>query len=185
MKKTYISFLRGINVSGHRIIKMEALRTLYAELGFTEIESYKQSGNLLFNYRKTGVNMIEKKISDSVLDKFRFEVPVIVLDNEELRKIIFNNPFAEDNSKDTAFFHVTFLSVNPAKSDIKKINDLNFHSDEYFVKDKTIYLYLPGGYGKTKLSNSFFENQLKVKATTRNWKTLNAMLDMADKIQGK
>ncbi|MBL8006887.1 MAG: DUF1697 domain-containing protein [Ignavibacteria bacterium] len=185
MQKTYITFLRGINVSGHKIIKMDELRILFDGLGFRKTETYKQSGNVLFNYRETETSILEKKISDAILHKFNFEVPAIVINAEDLRQIIPDNPFTEDKSKDSSFFHVTFLQVNPDKRHVNKISEMSFHPDEFYLKNKTVYLYIPGGYGKTKLSNSFIENKLKVKATTRNWKTLNAMLDMADKIQGK
>lgn len=185
MLKTYISLLRGINVSGSKIIKMDELKKLYAGLGFTKIESYKQSGNVVFDFKKAEIRKLEKKISDAVFGQFGFEVPVVLIDAEELRQIIQKNPFSENKSKDTSFLHVTFLSDKPGQQYINKIGETSFHPDEYFLKDKTVYLYLPGGYGNTKLSNNFFESRLKVKATTRNWKTLNGLLSLTDKSKVK
>jgi uncharacterized protein (DUF1697 family) len=180
--QTYISILRGINVSGHRKMKMDALQQLYTNLGFSNVQTYIQSGNVVFQYKKTSLQDIEQAISKKVLEQFGFDVPVIVLEKEELNQIIRNNPFISDPSKDIKFLHITFLSAEPSKVAYNKIDEEHYNGDEFKIINKSIYLYCPNGYGKTKLTNSFFENKLKVTATTRNWKTTKELLLISEKL---
>jgi uncharacterized protein (DUF1697 family) len=172
----YISILRGINVSGQKMIKMEELRKSYEKLGFKNVRSYIQSGNVLFESAKASLSSLEKKISAAIMKDFGFDVPVIVLEKTELLSILKNNPFKKE---DVAHLYVTILSEAPDKSDIEKISGLVSGKDEFKVKDRHIYLYVPGGYGNTKLSNTFFEKKLQRSATTRNWKTLNELIALA------
>ena len=179
---TYIAILRGINVSGHRVIKMEALKQLMDELNFQNIQTYIQSGNVIFQYKNTGFEKLEKKISDAIASKFDFEVPVVVLEFEELKNILEKNPFVIDPTKDIKYLHVTFLATEPEKKNLADINFNQYLPDELNIVGKTIYLYCPNGYGTTKLHNGFFESKLKVSATTRNWKTTNELVAIAGKL---
>lgn len=175
----YISILRGINVSGHRVLKMDALKKMLSELKFEHIQTYIQSGNIIFNAAKTTTDLISKTIQSNIEKEFGFHVPVITLTAEELETVINENPFLRDDSKDPSYFHITFLSQAPNKAHIEQLNRLNLNNESFILIDKAIYLYCPNGYGNTKLTNSFFENKLKLSATTRNWKTANELLKMA------
>ncbi|HEY6976364.1 MAG TPA: DUF1697 domain-containing protein [Chitinophagaceae bacterium] len=177
---TYISILRGINVSGQKLIKMDALRKSYEKLGFHNVSTYVQSGNVIF-MGKDGfeLNKLGQKISRQIEKDFGFDVPVIVLSIDKLKQIIDNNPFLKDPGKEQTFLHVTFLSSKPDKYDYKTIEEKKQNGEEVFFADNAVYLYCPNGYGNTKLSNSFLETKLKVGATTRNWKTTNELLKMA------
>ena len=176
---TYISILRGINVSGHRMIKMDALKKMCAELGFSNIRTYIQSGNIVFQAKETATQKLSELIESVINKTFGFDVPAIILTKDELENIIKSNPFVKDETKNASFFHVTFLSGNPAKENIELLQQADLKNDEYAVGDKAIYLYCPDSYSNSKLTNSFFENKLKVIATTRNWKTTNELLNMA------
>ena len=181
--KTYISILRGINVSGKNIIKMDALRNLYDKLGFQNITTYVQSGNVIFTTEKS---ISEKKlaqlINQEIKKEFDFDVPVIVLSVDQLKQIINENLFAKDNNKDEASLYVTFLSTIPEKPELQRVDDKKLNAEQVLIKDNAIYLYCPNGYGKTKLNNNFWESKLKVLATTRNWKTTNELLNIANRI---
>jgi len=179
---TFISILRGINVSGHRMIKMDALRQLYTEMGFSNVQTYIQSGNVVFQYKKVKLLELEKNIAKKISEKSGFDVPVIVKEYEELKLIIKNNPFLKDKTKDTSHLHVTFLSAKPDKANFEKIKEGQYQADEFHLVDKSIYLYCPNGYGNSKLTNSFFESKLKVTATTRNWRTTNELIKIAEKL---
>jgi len=179
---TYISILRGINVSGHRPIKMDALRKLYENLGFTNIATYVQSGNVVFTTKDGSTAELEHKIAQQIEKDFGYEVPVIVLPADKLKQIVENNPFLDDNSKDKTYLHVTFLSSAPGKYDLKAIEAKKQDGEEIHIADNAVYLYCPKGYGKSKLSNSFLEAKLKVTATTRNWKTTNELLRISQEI---
>ena len=180
---TYISILRGINVSGQRMIKMDALRKLYMDLKFENVQTYIQSGNVIFQSKETDSKNLEKKIAQEIFKTFSFEVPVIVMDIRELKSVVKNNPFLDDKAKDHAFLHVTFLSAEPEKEKFDKLPKEQYLPDEFELVGKAIYLYCPNGYGNTKLTNSFFESKLKVVSTTRNWKTTNELLNIAEKIR--
>jgi uncharacterized protein (DUF1697 family) len=179
---TYIAILRGINVSGNRPIKMDALKVLCAKEGLTNTQTYIQSGNLVFQHEKKDPTEIETKLSSAIQKTFGFDVPVIVRDMTSWGKLISSNPFSVDPAKDEAFFHVTFLSGKPAAADLLKINTLVFKDDVFKIVGKEVFLYCPKGYGITKLNNGFFENKLKLQATTRNWKTVKQLWTMAEGI---
>ncbi|MET4084082.1 uncharacterized protein (DUF1697 family) [Pedobacter sp. UYP30] len=178
--QTYISMLRGINVSGHKIIKMEALRTLYEKLGYDKVSSYIQSGNVVFRAEEHSEKKIAESISTQIKKEFEFEVPVFVLSVQKLKKIIANNPFLKDAAKNEAFFHVTFLAGKPEQYSLELIEQKKQDDEIIAFADDAIYLYCPNGYGKTKLHNTFLEAKLKVGATTRNWKTTKKLIEMAE-----
>jgi uncharacterized protein (DUF1697 family) len=180
---TYICILRGINVSGHRMIKMEALRQLFAGLGFFNVQTYIQSGNVIFQSKDANRHKLETLISNAILKKYNFDIPVLIKELEELRQIILSNPFINDKKKDIAHLHVTYLSGNPVLSHFKEIKEGQYKPDEFQIIGNNIYLYCPNGYGISKLTNSFWESKLKVTATTRNWKTSNELIRIAEKIE--
>ena len=177
--KYFISILRGINVSGQKLIKMEALQKLYETLGFHNITTYVQSGNVIFASNEIDFRELEQKISRQIENDFGFDVPVIVLTIDKLKDVIENNPFLKDPNKDHSFLHVTFLSSPADNYDLKTIEDKKQSGEEIFFSDNAVYLYCPNGYGKTKLTNNLLEAKLKVAATTRNWKTANKLLSLA------
>jgi uncharacterized protein (DUF1697 family) len=176
---TYISILRGINVSGQKLIKMGALEKMYEYLGFQDIKTYVQSGNVVFTGNNSEPDTLAQKISNQIAKDFGFEVPVIVLTIDKLKKIIDSNPFAKDTSKDPTYLHVTFLSSKPQHYDKEALESKRLPGEEISFSEEAVYLYCPGGYGKTKLNNNFLESKLKVGATTRNWKTTNELFTMA------
>lgn len=184
--KTYISILRGINVSGHKVIKMVALKDMYERLNCTNIQTYIQSGNVVFQHENSDTASLAQRISDKILQHFGFEVPVIVMDIEKLKRIVADNPFIADPDKDISFLHVTFLSSPPEMSliyNLKMYESIKSPGkDEYVLSSAAIYLYCPNGYGRTKLTNTFFENKLKVTATTRNWRTSLELLEIANSV---
>ena len=182
---TYISILRGINVSGQKLIKMDALRKSYEKLGFHNVMTYVQSGNVVFTNDNMELRRLKQKIFQQIENDFGFEVPVIVLTVEKLKDIIENNPFTKELNREQTFLHVTFLSSKPDHNDLKTICDSKIIEDkkqdgeEIIFSDNAVYLYCPNGYGNTKLTNNFLEAKLKVGATTRNWKTTNELLRIA------
>jgi len=176
---TYISVLRGINVSGKRVIKMDALKNSYADLGFTNIRTFIQSGNVIFQFKKYDQKKVADMIKKKISDDYGFEVPVIVKDSDGLKNVIRNNPFLSNQDVDPSLLHVTFLSAIPSKSELDKLKEYDYSPDVFIVKEDIVYLYISGGYGNTKLNNNFFENKLKVNATNRNWKTINELCRIA------
>jgi uncharacterized protein (DUF1697 family) len=176
---TYISLLRGINVSGQRLIKMEALRALFSALEFNHVTTYLQSGNVVFTTGEQNSKVLEQLIARKIHSDFGFEVPVIVMKAEAFATIVEANPLAKDTQKDSSFLHVTFLSEPPVKFDKELLFEKKQTEEEIEFTADAIYLYCPGGYGRTKLTNTFLEAKLNVSATTRNWKTSTALLELS------
>jgi uncharacterized protein (DUF1697 family) len=176
---TYISLLRGINVSGQKLIKMDDLKAMYRQLNFQNIETYLQSGNVIFWDEKSDPSDLATTISSKIQKQFGFEVPVIVLNVDDLKEIIEANPFKDDLRMDQQFLHVTFLASDPKEIDFEKIAAKKSAGEEIVLIKKAVYLYCPNGYGRTKQTNNFLETKLRVGATTRNWKTLNELLKIA------
>ena len=123
--KTYISILRGINVGGRNAVKMDALREMYCRLSFSDVQSYIQSGNVIFRTEETDTKSLEKSISAEIVKTFDCEIPVLVLEREEWRNALKNNTFLKDSSKNPDFIHLTFLSKFPDKILTDKISNVN------------------------------------------------------------
>lgn len=176
----YIAILRGINVSGSKMIKMDNLKLSINELKFRNIESYIQSGNLIFEYAKTNQQDLANKIMYKIQEAFGFHVPVIVKSTEELNTVIANNPFINNRNEAIDKLHVTFFSEEPEKALQDKLADNATDSDEFIIDGNMVYLFCPNGYGRTKFNNNYFEAKLKISATTRNWKTVIKLAEMAN-----
>ena len=175
---THIALLRGINVSGHNLIPMERLRASFAELGFGEIKTYIQSGNVIFTTARKSTAAVAKKITEKILNDFGFDVPVIVRTHAELNEVVKKNPFLPGAATDPAKLHVTFLSAAAPPTATKSLQPLAAATERFQVCGREVYLRFPAGYGVTKLSNSAIEKKLSVSATTRNWKTVTTLLAM-------
>jgi len=105
----------------------------------------------------------------------------MVKEQGEMKEVLRNNPFVGERQRDVAKMHVTFLSHEPAKEGLEKVKAGNYGVDEYVIWGKAIYLFCPDGYGQTKLNNNFLESKLKVTATTRNWRTVNELVRIAER----
>ena len=183
--KTYISILRGINVSGQKMIKMDELRALFESLHFENVTTYIQSGNVVFEEKATDRNELAKHIEKKILQKFGFAVSVLVIEKNELQNVLKKNPFVNTRKEESATLHVTFLSEEPDPARIDSIKKIQSAPDEYIFSGNVVYVFCPNGYGRTKLTNNFFENKLKIVATTRNWKTVNELMNIAENISVK
>jgi uncharacterized protein (DUF1697 family) len=176
----FVSMLRGINVTGHRTVPMSELRTLYESLGFMSVATYIQSGNVVFRSAGEKPDVVASKIRVAIQKRFGFAVTVIIRQPAEIRKIVRGLPFTGRRGIDERRLHVTFLNATPGPALVKGLAPLAAESsDEYKVVGREVYLHCPNGYGKTLLSNAFFEKHLKVEATTRNWRTVNALLEVS------
>lgn len=174
--------LRGINVSGHKIVRMQDLRELCAVLGFRSIATYLQSGNIVFLDEEKPSFGLSKGIGEAILHEFGFAVPVFVKTSEEMKAVIEGNPFLREKGIDRSKLHVTFLSEAAPRSALKNLERLSTKRDRFCVGGQQIHLYCPDGYGNTKFSNTALEKALCVAATTRNWKTVNTLYEMASKL---
>ncbi|WPP51254.1 DUF1697 domain-containing protein [Catalinimonas niigatensis] len=174
----YAAFLKGINVGGHKKIRMQDLKVSLNTLGFQHLSTYIQSGNVAFCTADADIPRLKTQIEDKIMTDFGFEVAVILRKATELHQIIENNPFLKEASDDSSNLYITMLEEKPEKQNLVKLLEFSFPQDLYEVIGKEVYLNCLNGYGNTKLSNDFFEKKLRLKATTRNWKTMLKMQEI-------
>ena len=173
----YISMLRGINVGGQRKVRMDDLKSVYESLQFKNVQTYIQSGNVIFESSQGDIPVLTDTIEKGIEAGFGFPVPVTIRSRGDILKVLRGNPFKdrEDQSK----LHVTFLKTNPAADLVSSIDECGSNGEQLRILKREIYLYCPNGYGRSKLSNSFLEKKLAVVATTRNWKTVQALYELS------
>ena len=176
---TFVAMLRGVNVGGN-VLKMERLREICGELGFKNIQTYVQSGNVVFDSDRAGAGLaglMEKRLAKEC----RIGPAVIVRTPGELRKVIAGNPFVKEKGIDLAKLHVTFLAEVAGRDAARRLGEIKAGVDRFCAAGREIYLHCPVSYGETKLSNNAIQKMLGIVATTRNWKTVNVLGEMADK----
>ncbi|EJO70145.1 PF08002 family protein [Leptospira kirschneri str. 200803703] len=177
--KTYIALLRGINVSGQKKILMKDLSSIFESLGFMNVKTYIQSGNVLFQDKSKNVKELIALIEKKIREVFGFEVIVFIRSKEELKAIIQSNPFSK---KDSNRIYVSFLNESKKNLDLTEIETVKIKGEELVIQNKEIYFFSPKGYGVSKLSNNFLEKKLNVSATTRNWKTVITLSELTDNL---
>ena len=172
---SHVALLRGINVSGQKKIRMQDLRDLCESIGLMDVATYVQSGNVVFGSPEPSTTALVASIEDAIRTRFGFEVPVIVRTRAELGEVVGSNPFVGERGIDENRLAVVFLAIQPTPDSLEKIDGQASTGDRFEVVGRHIYLHCPSGFARTKLSNKFFENKLRLAATTRNWKTVNAL----------
>jgi len=178
--QTFVAILRGINVGGKRKILMADLKKMFNQMGFENVVTYIQSGNVVFN-ADAGIqaDKLSKPLENEIEKSFNYDVPVIVRTAAEVEKVIANNPFLEMANGDIERLYVTFLSEIPSKENLEIINKIKFDQDTFEIVGRDVYGYCAGKYHKSKITNQFFEGKLKVKATSRNWKTVLKLKELS------
>ncbi len=179
--QTYIALLRGINVSGQKKIKMAEFRSQLEEDGFQEVETYIQSGNIIFQTNLKNKPEIQKEIESTIEKKYNFHVPTLILSPAEISEIIKQNPFKLDNTKNlyVVYFFETLTNIQ-IKDATDKITSLATEAEEIHITKTHAYLHCPNGMGNSKITNNIFEKVLKISTTTRNWRTTNIILEKSD-----
>lgn len=177
----YVSFLRGVNVGGHNKIKMDALRDLYRKLGFHDPRTYVQSGNVVFGAKEKGLKA--KVLEDAIEKAFGFRPGVVVRTAAELRKTVAANPFAKRDDINPGLLLVSFLADVPAKESAAAVRALPVVSEEVHPAGGEIFIYFPDGMGRSKFPWASMNKILKTTATGRNWRTVTALLKMAEEME--
>lgn len=174
--KTYIALLRGINVGGHRKVPMVELRDLLTKIGFSNVKTYIQSGNVIFQTKEIALMQLENGIKKSIETHFGFDVSVMVRTREQLQTIFDNCPFYEDKKINSYF---AILSHSPDRDLVQKAYEKTYENEEYKIINDCLYFYSDKGYGNAKFSLNYFEKKLKVNATARNYKTMLKLLSLS------
>ncbi|RED66198.1 DUF1697 domain-containing protein [Cohnella lupini] len=172
---TYIALLRGINVGG-KMIKMDQLRQVFESLKLNNVRTYIQSGNVLFESQEDREQLIRS--IEQAIEKSFFQVTVVLRTVKELEEVVSDTPYRVTDLAETDSLYVTFLAENPSAEAIDRCYSFKNEVDEFTIVDREVYILIHKSYGTSKFSNNFLESKLKVKATTRNWATVNKLISM-------
>jgi len=176
-----ISMLRGVNVGGHNLIKMDALRALYESLGLQDSQTYVQSGNVVFRTKERDLSRLARQIENEIERRFGFRPGVILRTSSDLRDVIRKNPFAPCGL-DPSKLLVTFLATDPAPNAREAILRIKPDPEELRVAGRELYIYFPDRIGRSKLP-PLLDRILKNSGTARNWNTVTRLLAMAEKLE--
>jgi uncharacterized protein (DUF1697 family) len=175
---TFVALLRGVNVGGRNEVPMADLRSALSALGLGDVVTYIQSGNVVFRAPAPDPASLAVAIESCVEETFGLLARAVLRTRDELLTVVAANPFLERGA-DPSTFHVLFLDRTPAPSAVAELDPGRSPPDEYEVRGREIYLHLPNGMGRTKLSGDYFERRLGVAATARNWKTVLKLVELA------
>lgn len=174
----HLVLLRGINVSGHNMIKMDVLKTTLENIGFKNVVTYIQSGNVFVDSEDENAAAVGFQIKQEIFKTLGHEVPTVVLNKLDLEACFKNNPFLKEKEFDSKKLYVAFVST-VLKSDA--INDLKisqFKPDEAAIDANRIFIKYAVGAGKTRFDQKYIEKKLNVTATVRNWNTVTQLIKM-------
>lgn len=175
----YVALLRGINVGATNRIAMPDLRRLVEGLGHEDVTTYLQSGNVVFTSAKRDGSKLAGGIERAIADELGLTVPVLVRSDAELTAVLDGSPYA-DRQDDPTRLLVAFLATAPTKAKVAELAVPGGEHVEFTVAGREVHLHYPdGGYGRTKFTNAYLEKRLGVVATTRNWKSVRALRDLA------
>lgn len=184
----YIALLRGINVGGNNKIKMADLRLMCEQMGLSRVQTYIQSGNILFE-SELDPEPLRLQIEQEIQTVFDMQVPVILRTAQELEQIIQNCPFSEEEVKEAELasesetLYVTLLLKSPLPEAVERLRGLNTNSsDKFHVSNTEVYLLFCQSIRNSKLANHL--NKLDGPSTTRNWKTMNKLVSLAQAMRG-
>lgn len=180
--RIYVALLRGINVSGHNMIKMAELKAALNKLGLHGINTYLQSGNVVFSSELKNFSELESAIADTVKKSFGFDIKVKVIEKELFQKVFLNNPFTKEPEIDTKQLYYIHLMGQPDLTMFKELQNNEEIPEKMSLEGEVIYVQYVNGYGRSKLHGNIFERKLKVSATARNHNTMKHLSQMLDAI---
>lgn len=178
----HAALLRGINVGGKNKVSMAALAEVFTGAGCADVQTYIQSGNVVFVAAPGSAKRIASLLSQRIRERFGFEAPVVIRTAQELRRVAANNPFLR-SEVDTSSLHVAFLANAPDARRIAGLDPNRSSGDAFQVVGRHVYLRLPNGVARTKLTNSYFDAALATVSTIRNWRTVLKLVEMTKAIR--
>jgi uncharacterized protein (DUF1697 family) len=173
---TYIALLRGINVGGNRPLKMTLLREVLETAGCTDVETYIQSGNVVFGHASRSEAKLREDLEQRIAKAAKFEVPIVLRSAAEMSSVIADNPFPKAGDKE---LHVLFCATRPTAAAFTKIEAAKFAPERWALANREVYLHLPSGIGNSKLAGTITRVSPAKEATARNWNTVEKLVAMA------
>jgi uncharacterized protein (DUF1697 family) len=167
---THVALLRGINVAGKNMLPMKDLAKMFTDAGCTNVRTYIQSGNVIFESLASPLKMVEG-ITGKIEKGYGYRIPMVLRTSEQLLKTIRDNPFLKGGA-DEKWLHVYFLADAPKAVAIAGLDANRCPPDAFHVRGQEIYLHVPNGMARTKLTNAYFDSKLSTICTARNWATV-------------
>jgi len=174
----WVALLRGINVGGKHKLPMKELVGLFAGLGCRDVQTYIQSGNVIFGASATLAGKVPDLVAAGIRKRWGFDVPVITRTAGQLVAAVKRNPFAK--RAEPAHLGIAFLARKPSAAEIATLDPDRSPGDRFEVLGREIHLHTPNGMARTKLTNQYFDSRLSTVSTARNWRTVNKLIDLAE-----
>jgi uncharacterized protein (DUF1697 family) len=175
---THLALLRGINVSGHNMIKMDALKTALENIGYFNVQTYIQSGNVFVDSEEENGPSVGFAIKQEIFKVFGHDVPIVVICKKDLEACFKNNIYLNVKEIDIKKLYVAFISKELNANALNDLKISQFKPDEAAIDSSRIYIKYDVGAGKTRLDQKYIEKKLNVVATIRNWNTVTKLLEM-------
>jgi len=177
----HVALLRGVNVGGKNLLPMKDLAALFEAAGCGRVSTYIQSGNVIFVADAGTAKSAAARVSDAIERRFRLRIPVVIRSVGELRAVVRANPFIAAGI-DPGAAYVAFLAGAPDAASMAALDPRRSHPDAFEVRDREVYMHLPTGAGKTKLTTAYFDAKLRTVSTVRNWRTTLKLLELAEAV---
>lgn len=174
----HVALLRGINVGGKRSVPMPALKKLFEKAGCTDVDTYIQSGNVVFGAPVASLAKLAEVLPKQMEKAFGFPMPVVLRSAGDLAKVVSANPFLRPGVAPESL-HVAFLRDVPTKAAVAALDPARSPGDSFAVVKGDVFLHLPNGVAKTKLSNAWLDSKLGTVSTVRNWRTVLTLVEMS------
>lgn len=172
---TFIVFLRGVMPTGKNRVPMARLRAELSNAAFGNVRTYIQSGNALVD-TDLDASAVESRIREVIRDKIGTELSIVARTPAQIEKVLKDNPFGTQESERTFY---TFFRTVPDAAKVASLSSQDFTPDKIAFSETGAFVFVPGAYARSKLSNNNLERKLGVSATTRNGNTLRALLALA------
>jgi uncharacterized protein (DUF1697 family) len=180
MAATHVALLRGINVGGKNPLPMKGLVEEFDAAGCADVRTYIQSGNVIFSAPPNrDERALSQLLGERLAQRFGYTAPLVLRTTGELRAAIAGNPYLALGAPEETL-HVMFLTSTPDVDAVKTLDPDRSPGDEYQVIGREIYLRLPTGMARTKLTNAYFDTKLGVTSTARNWRTTTTLLELME-----
>jgi uncharacterized protein (DUF1697 family) len=173
----YVALLRGINVGRNKKVAMADLRELLAGLGYTAVRTHLRSGNAVFTSPERAPEALAREIEEAITGKLGLDVRCVVVDRDELARVIEGNPF---DTAEPARLLVTFLSGPLDHGAFAGIDSAQFAPEAFHLGIREAYFWCANGISDSKMLPAFPDKGYGVTATARNWNTVTKLLTLAD-----
>jgi len=174
---TWVALLRGINVGGKNKLPMKELVTLFEGLGFKDVRSYIQSGNVIFGGSAAAAKKAPDLVTAGIKKRWGYDIPVVTRTAAELIAAVKRNPFVRH--AEPAHLSIAFLATKPSAARVAALDPDRSPGDHFEVLGREVHLHAPNGAAGSKLTNQYFDSKLSTISTARNWRTVHKLIELA------